>query len=355
MPGLAGERHVPAAADSGALWERWSRARDAGHTARGRATRARRGGLGLELDDGTPGYARRQDLPLAWRRRDPGALVGLDVEGLVTRVDPKGRGVFVSPRDLALLRCRRLAGSRRGASGAVVRSGLGGVVVEVEGIAGTVAHAERRHLSEARPGAPWRGYVVEAMSYRLVLSEYGPLRRRLRAWRRRLLVRRLRPGARVRGVVAALGPHGVQVALGSTGAESFVPREQLSWWRVVPEDAVAVGEPVRASVLSVPDAAYAAVELSLRALMPNPWERLAASLPRGSAVRCRVSAVGDEGAIVALLDHPPAEALLPRAPRGEAPDDRPPQLGDELWALVDRVNVARGRLYLGRRIDPPDL
>jgi len=85
------------------------------------------------------------------------------------------------------------------------------------------------------------------------------------------LISRIAPGAELEGTVSAYNRHGALIDL--DGVEGFVHLSELAWRRVErAEDAVQLGERVRARVLSVEDSERGPrVKLSLRALQtPDP-------------------------------------------------------------------------------------
>lgn len=104
-----------------------------------------------------------------------------------------------------------------------------------------------------------RGRVV--FSERAALSEPGCRNR---------LLSSLKAGQRVRGIVTNITDFGVFVDLG--GIEGLIHVSELSWGRVRhPSDSLSLGETTNAYVISV-DGDRNRVALSLKRLLPNPWE-----------------------------------------------------------------------------------
>ncbi len=102
-------------------------------------------------------------------------------------------------------------------------------------------------------------------------------------------------GDRVRAIVRRVFDFGVLVSI-SSGVEGFIPVEEISWTkRVKPSDYVSPGDEVEAVVIGV-DSGRRRFLLSLRQIMPNPWEKL--DISEGDIVEGKVSGIADFGVFV---------------------------------------------------------
>lgn len=136
---------------------------------------------------------------------------------------------------------------------------------------------------------PSRGRVV--FSERAALSEPG---------RRTALLDMLQPGERIWGLVTNITDFGVFVDLG--GLEGLVHVSELSWGRVRhPADMVRVGDRIQVYIISV-DRERLRVALSLKRLIPNPWETAEQRYFPGQVVEAEITTVMPFGAFARLED-----------------------------------------------------
>lgn len=134
---------------------------------------------------------------------------------------------------------------------------------------------------------PARGRVV--LSERAALSMPG---------QRTALLETLQPGERIWGQITNITNFGVFVDLG--GLEGLVHVSELSWGRVrSPADVVQIGERLEVYVLSV-DRERLRVALSVKQLIPNPWETAEARYQPGQVVKAVITTVMPFGAFAQL-------------------------------------------------------
>ncbi len=134
---------------------------------------------------------------------------------------------------------------------------------------------------------PDRGRVV--FSERAALSESG---------KRNLLFREISPGKHVCGMVTNITEFGVFVDLG--GVEGLIHVSELSWGRVThPQEVTQVGEMVQAYVLQV-DQERSRIALSLKRLIPNPWEQAEEKYHPGQVVSAVITSIVPFGAFARL-------------------------------------------------------
>lgn len=186
----------------------------------------------------------------------------------------------------------------------------GGLLVESESLAGFVPFSHlidmtgREHDSDRDENlkeyvgkslhvkviecVPEEGRVV--FSERAALSEPG---------KRAELFQSLKAGTEVTGTITNITDFGAFVDLG--GVEGLIHISELSWGRVAhPNQVVRLGEQIKVQVLDM-SAERCRVALSLKRLMPNPWERADADFPEGSVVEGTITKIISYGAF-AMLD-----------------------------------------------------
>lgn len=116
----------------------------------------------------------------------------------------------------------------------------------------------------------------------------------------------LKIGDVVEGRIVSLTKFGAFVDL--EAIEALLPISEMSWQKVTkPEEILKVGDTVRAKVIKIiPEEKK--VSLSLKELLPNPWENINDKYPVGARVKGRVSAIANFGVFVEL--EPGLEGLL---------------------------------------------
>jgi small subunit ribosomal protein S1 len=185
----------------------------------------------------------------------------------------------------------------------------GGLLVEGEGLQGFVPIS---HLVEMPAGidedekqAILAGYVGRSLNLkviecepdqeRVVFSERAALAGK---GRRKYLFSSLKPGDKVVGTVTNVTDFGVFVDLG--GLEGLIHVSELSWGRVQhPGDIVKVGEDVTALVLQISEE-NARVALSLKRLVPNPWESLPKNHQPGDVIPAEITSIARFGIFARL-------------------------------------------------------
>lgn len=213
-----------------------------------------------------------------------------------------------SPADWAW--ARRLYESDEPVELPVIDHNRGGLLVQARGLRGFVPLSHVLELcQEARQDQAPELKRFVGRTLRLRVIEFDPPRGRLvlseRAaqaapGRRQELLRCLEPGETVPGTVSSLTAFGAFIDLG--GVEGLVHVSEISWGRVRhPADALAVGQPVMAVVLST-DPDLGRIALSLKALTPDPWASLAGWLRVGDVVEGTTTTIVRFGAFVEIED-----------------------------------------------------
>ena len=140
---------------------------------------------------------------------------------------------------------------------------------------------------------------LEPQSQRVVVSEKAALSESQQACGERFLST-LEPGVRKKGVITGIVPFGLFVRLENTNVEGLVHISEISWGKVSDlSDIYAIGDEVGVEVLSC-DAREGKVALSIKALKPNPWERIREKYSEGDIVSGEVTKITPFGAFVKL-------------------------------------------------------
>ncbi len=182
---------------------------------------------------------------------------------------------------------------------------------------------------------PERGRVV--FSERAALAETG---------KRNLLFNEIFPGKKVCGVVTNITEFGVFVDLG--GVEGLIHVSELSWGRVRhPNEVTKVGESVQAYVIQV-DQERSRIALSMKRLIPNPWETAEQRYKPGQVVCAVITSIVPFGAFARLeegLDGLIHSSEIIEVSEEEESDEGLYE-GQKVQVRILNVNAARQRLGL---------
>lgn len=236
----------------------------------------------------------------------------------------------------------------------------GGLLVQARGLRGFVPVSHLLDLPPASEGADRSEQLAKLVGTTLCLKviEFDPERGRLvlsqRAAQagpgcRAALLNRLSAGDRIQGAVTNITRFGVFVDLG--GVEGLIHVSELSWGRVRhPADAVACGQQLEVKVLSV-DREQARVALSLKELMPDPWQTVEERYRVGEIVEGVVTNVVRFGAFVGLEQG--LEGLIHVSELGDGGGygERPElQEGDVVHARIVHIDGRDRRLGLSLKL-----
>src|SRR5699024_2834821 len=146
---------------------------------------------------------------------------------------------------------------------------------------------------------------IEPSENRLILSR-RELVKEEKAAKKAEIFAKLLPGDVVEGKVARLTNFGAFIDLG--GIDGLVHISEISHEHVdKPSDVLKVGQDVKVKVLSV-DADKDRISLSMKALQPGPWDKIAEIAPVGSAIEGTVKRLTTFGAFVEVA--PGVEGLV---------------------------------------------
>ncbi|MDO9301859.1 MAG: S1 RNA-binding domain-containing protein [Anaerolineales bacterium] len=192
---------------------------------------------------------------------------------------------------------------------AVTGHNRGGLLVEGNGLYGFVPFShlvgladkaenpDRVHDLESYVGRSLSLKVIECVpeDERVVFSERAA---QSEPGKRAELFNALQPGQIVKGVVTNITDFGVFVDLG--GVEGLIHISELSWGRVLhPNHIVKLGSTVDVQVLDLaPERCR--VALSLKRLLPNPWQSAAVEFPEGCIKSAKITSVLSFGAFARL-------------------------------------------------------
>ena len=148
------------------------------------------------------------------------------------------------------------------------------------------------------------------------------------------------PGTTLEGIVTGIMPFGVFIDL--DGVEGLVHISEIAWEKVNnPSSYFSVGQTVQVMVLGIDDQSKK-LALSVKRLMPNPWETVEERYAVGTKVKGVVSKVVPFGAFVTI-----EKGLDGLVHISEAAS--PLKEGDEVEAIVIQVDGTNQKLALSTR------
>ncbi len=192
-------------------------------------------------------------------------------------------------------------------TGRIIGSNRGGAVIQVKGVQGfvplsqLVGPARDLYVGDGAPPKP--GFIgmevdckileLNRRRNRAIFSERAALEA-INHMQKMRLVQELEEGDIRRGRVAGISSFGAFIDLG--GADGLVHISEMSWSSVNrPDDVVKLGEDLDVLVLKV-DRETLKIALSMKRLMPEPWENIENQLSVGQVVEGKVTKLAHFGA-----------------------------------------------------------
>lgn len=162
-------------------------------------------------------------------------------------------------------------------------------------------------------------------------------------------LKQLEPGFKTDGEVVEITDFGVFVNLG--GIDGLVHRSELTHGRFNhPRDVVKVGDKVKVEVLDM-DLERERINLSMKSLLPNPWEHVLTNYIIGQRVAGKVTNLTPFGAFVEI--EPGLEGLIHVSEMSWTKRIRHPKEivteGDDVEAMILKIDTQQQRISLGLR------
>jgi small subunit ribosomal protein S1 len=288
---------------------------------------------------------------------------GDEVRVQVLKVDPETGQILLSRKKVEATehwdRIRELYEKGEPVTVTVKEKVKGGVVAELDGIRAFIpaSQLDLRRIPnlDAYVGQQLLVKIIEfhRKKGRVLLSRRAVLEEEQKKAKEAFL-QSLEPGQVVEGTVVDVTDFGAFVNLGPV--DGLVHRSEITWGRFNhPREVLHKGQKVRAQVVSV-DPEKERVNLSIKALIPDPWSTVAEKYPVGTRVRGKVVGLTHFGAFVEV--EPGLEGLihiseLSWTKRPKHPSEVVKE-GDEVEAVVLRLDPAERRLSLGLKQTQPD-
>lgn len=241
----------------------------------------------------------------------------------------------------------------------VVGYNRGGLLVEARSLRGfiPISHLMAAEQFDKNVSQDDQLSAIVGQNLCLKVIEYSPERGRLVFSERAALagpgtrvelLASLQTGDRISGVVTNITRFGVFVDLG--GVEGLIHVSELSWGRVRhPADVVSCGDELEVQVLSV-DCDQGRVGLSLKELLPDPWETVEDRFTIDEIVEGTVTNVVKFGAFVGIEEG--LEGLIHVSELGDGNIVHPRNIvneGEQVRVRIINIDAQERRLGLSLR------
>ncbi len=154
-------------------------------------------------------------------------------------------------------------------------------------------------------------------------------------------------GETVSGTVRSLTDYGAFIDLG--GVDGLLHIGEIAWTRInKPEDVLSVGDVIDVKIVKI-DAESKRIALSMKQLLPHPWDAVPDKYTQGQRIRGVVTRTADFGAFVEL--EPGVEGLVHLSEMSWAKKVRKAEdmvkVGETIEAVILGISVAERRISLG--------
>ncbi len=164
-----------------------------------------------------------------------------------------------------------------------------------------------------------------------------------------LLEERYPMGTKVKGVVRNVTNFGVFVGI-EDGIDGLIHVSDISWTQKIrdPKELFKKGDELEAMVLKV-DTESEKFSLGLKQLQENPWDAVPRKFPVGTKIKGKVTSIADFGVFVEVEEGIEGLVYASEVGRNVENISDVVKVGDEVEALVVRVDAAEQKIALSMR------
>ncbi|GMU86091.1 MAG: hypothetical protein AMXMBFR48_13330 [Ignavibacteriales bacterium] len=233
--------------------------------------------------------------------------IGQEIEVVIMSVEDQGGNLQLSKREADFLRIWASVVSAHETGeilkGKIVRRIKGGMVVDLMGMETFLPGSQ----IDVRPIRDFDAYVGREMEFKVVkineptknvVVSHKVLVEEELYDQRKAILEKLEKGQILEGTVKAITDFGVFVDLG--GVDGLVHITDLSWGRINHPNEVVKLDQVINVVVTDYDEEKKRISLSLKRLMPHPWENIEEKFNIGNKVSGRVVSLTDYGAFIEI-------------------------------------------------------
>jgi small subunit ribosomal protein S1 len=164
-----------------------------------------------------------------------------------------------------------------------------------------------------------------------------------------LLEERYPPGTKLHGIVRNVTNFGVFVGV-EEGIDGLIHVSDISWMQKIrdPKELFKKGDELDAVVLKV-DTESEKFSLGLKQLQPNPWDEMPRKFPAGTRIKGKVTSIADFGVFVEVAEGIEGLVYASEVGRDVQNLNDVCKVGDEVEAMVVRVDAAEQKIALSMR------
>lgn len=253
------------------------------------------------------GFKSEGQIPKDEFSADEPIKIGAEIEVVLESVEDQEGNLVLSKRRADFLRIWekvvRAHDTGEIIQGKIVRRIKGGMVVDLMGMEAFLPGSQ----IDVRPIRDFDAFVGRLMDFKVVkiniptenvVVSHKVLVEEEMADQRKEILDRLEKGQILEGIVKAITDFGVFVDLG--GVDGLIHITDLSWGRIShPNEVVKLDETINVVVTDF-DEEKRRISLSLKKLLPHPWENIEEKLQIGTKVSGKVVSLTDYGAFIEI-------------------------------------------------------
>ena len=168
------------------------------------------------------------------------------------------------------------------------------------------------------------------------------------------LINKINTGEPIEGIVKKKVEGGFLIEIEEI-LTGYLPYKELDWKRIDnPSEYLKIGEKIKVKALSY-DPVKEKIKLSIKALLPDPWEKFSQKYKEGDVVKGKVSKIFDFGAFIEL--EPGIEGFIPAKEitwNKKIKIDEILERGNEVSALILEIKPSERKILLSLRKLQPD-
>lgn len=195
--------------------------------------------------------------------------------------------------------------------------------------------------------------ILEVQKDKFLVSRKEVLKKEYEK-KKKALVEKIKNGEILEGVVSKKVEGGFLVEIDEV-MTGYLPYKELSWERIEdPSSYLKIGEKIKVKPLSY-DPGKERLRLSIKAILPDPWEKVSQKYKEGDIVEGKVIQIFDFGAFVEL--EPGVEGFIPAREitwNRKIKVDEVLEKGDAVSVFILEVNPSERKILLSLRKLQPD-
>lgn len=319
----------------------------------GKIVRKNKGGFIVENDEGVEFFLPNS---LALIRREDTDVIGKKITAAIVKIDDSNGSIVLSrkkiindKRKVKREAIKKLVDDGEIVEGVVKKIASYGMFVEVDGVDGLVHYNEISFKGPVNPATIYNvGDTVKVkainydkdkkhLSFSIKAATQDP-------WED--IKNELEVGDAVKAVVSNIENYGAFLDIGND-IEGFLHISEISWQKNIkhPSEVISVGQELNAEIIEL-DVGARRLRLSVKRLMPKPFDKFASEHSVGQVVKGVVTSITDFGAFVKIGE---VEGLLHNEDASWFRDEKCKEIlenGDEIEVKIIKIDPEKEKISL---------